>query len=539
MTATFRPQPFLQRTPPRLPQRPRVLLVFPRFPDTFWALPRYRAVTGNRVLYPPLGLLTVAALLPRAWPVRLADMNVRPIDQSDWAWADIVMGSAMHAQRRGLLDVIQQARARGKTTVAGGPYPTSHPEQVLAAGCDLVVCGEGEVTVAELIQALQAGTTGRVIEAGGPADLARSPLPRYELLRMDDYLNVAIQASRGCPHACEFCDVTALFGHAIRYKPPDQVVAELDSLNRLKAPGHVFVCDDNFIAHRGRAKAILEAIIAWNRAHGEPFGFDTQCTVSLGRDAEMIDLLTAANFGQVFIGVESPDETALLAAGKTQNTRYPVAEQLDAICRNGLTVLPSFIIGLDGETKGVDRRIGDLIEQTATPIAMLNLLQAPPGTKLWQRLEQQGRLRHDVLPEEEIFSPLNFIPDRAAEDVRAEFVQAWETVYDPPRFLARAYRYYRRMRPTRSAMAKAAGRPHTGGPRRRRPSKRTLVELRVVLNLIWRQGIVASHRIQFWRQWIGMLRHNPSRMKAYLACCVMAEDMFAIRATLLARSRGR
>ena len=334
---------------------------------------------------------------------------------------------------------------------------------------------------------------------------------------MDDYVNTAVQTSRGCPHACEFCDVTALFGRVPRYKGPEQVIAELERLlYRIKAPRHVFICDDNFIADRSRARAILEAIIDWNRDRGEPFGFDTQCTVELGRDREMIDLLTAANFGQVFVGVESPDEEALVRARKTQNVRRPFVDLIDTICRNGLTVLPSFVVGLDGESKGVGRRICELVEETAAPVAMINLLQALPHTRLWERLEREGRLRRDFIPEEETFGLPNFIPDRPLEEVLSEFTGTWDYLYEPRRFLARTYRYYLAMRPTRKAMAESRGERYTAPKQRRGSLRRELLDLRALLIVVWRQGILAPYRRQFWSQWLGMMRQNPSRVNLYL-----------------------
>ena len=490
-------------------------------------------------MYPPLGLLTVAALLPREWEVRLADLNVRPLSESDWAWADVVMLSAMHAQRRGLLEVIGEARRREKLTVAGGPYPTSHPDDVVKAGCHFVVCGEGEVTVPELVQALERGSPGEVIEARSRPDLSLSPTPRYGLLRIDDYTNTAVQTSRGCPHACEFCDVTALFGRVPRYKKPEQVIAELERLYQLRAPRNVFICDDNFIADRRRARATLEAIIDWNRDHEEPFGFGTQCTVELGRDREMIDLLTAANFGQIFVGVESPDEEPLIRARKTQNVRRPFADLINTICQNGLTVLPSFILGLDGEKKGVGRRICELVEETAAPVAMINLLQATPHTELWERLRREGRLRRDLIPEEETFGMPNYIPDRPLEEVLSEFVGTWDYLYEPRRFLARTYRYYLAMRPTRKAIAKSRGERCTGRKQRTRSLRKGRTDLRALLILVWRQGILAPYRRQFWSQWLGIMRKNPSRVILYLNRCVVGEDMFRIRRTLLSRHRDR
>jgi len=518
---------------------PNVLMVFPQLPFSFWSVPEIRGALGVKGLFPPLGLLTLAALLPCGWEVTLADQNVGPIQDSDWEAADLVMVSGMHAQRRGFLQVIAEGRKRGKLLVAGGPYPSSTPEELIDAGCDFVVCGEGEATVPLLIDLLREGAEGGVIRSGTRPDLPCSPIPRFDLIRMGDYLNMAIQTSRGCPFSCEFCNIASLYGSAIRYKDPCQVVAELELLHRLGAPHSVFVCDDNFIGNRSKAKSILEAVIDWNRSRCEPFGFTTQTTVALGRDPEMIDLLTAANFGEVFVGVESPDDEALSRASKRQNLSGHILNWLDSICRNGLTVLPSFILGMDGEKRGVGRRICELVEKSAAPVAMVNLLQAPPGTRLRNRLQGEGRLVKEVIAEEEIFSPQNFVPDRPQDEVISEFKGAWEYLYEPSRFLARTYRYYLRMRPTRKAMARKKGTTYTGSKERRNPVHQSLLDLRGFLFLVWRQGMAGPARVQFWTQILGMIRGNPSRLKQYLISCAIGEDMFRIRRVLMNRSRRR
>ncbi|MDD5203939.1 MAG: B12-binding domain-containing radical SAM protein [Desulfobacterales bacterium] len=516
---------------------PRVLMVFPELARSFWSLTDIRKALGSKALFPPLGLLTVAALLPSGWKATLSDLNVRPIPESDWEAADLVMVSGMHAQREGFFRLIAEARKRGKPIAAGGPYPSSCPDELIEAGCNFVACGEGETTVPLLIDLLRQGSEGGVIRSNIHPDLSSSPIPRFDLIRMRDYLNMAIQTSRGCPFSCEFCDVVALYGSAIRYKGPLQVVAELEMLLRLGARRTVFVCDDNFIGNRNKAKSILEALVEWNRRRGEPFGFTTQTSLYLGGDLEMIDLLTAANFGEVFVGVESPDEEALSRASKRQNLSGQILRWMETICRNGLTVLPSFIIGMDGEKKGVGRRICELVEKSAAPIAMVNLLQAPPGTTLWKRLQREGRLVKKVIAEEEIFSPQNFVPVRPQDEVISEFRGTWEYLYEPSRFLARTYRYYLRMRPTRKAMAPRKGKRCTESKERRNPVGQGLLDLRGFLFLVWRQGMAGSARVQFWTQILGMIRGNPSRLKQYLISCAFGEEMFRIRRILMNSER--
>ena len=233
----------------------RALLVCPEFPLSFWSFRKSCQLRGNRTVNPPLGLLTVAALLPPEWELRLADLNTRSLTEEDWQWADLILISAMYIQREGLLALVREAKRRGKTVVAGGPYPTSLPEAALEAGCDFVVRGEGENTVPLLLEAMRAGKTG-VIETDEKPDLTTSPIPRFDLLRLDDYATFSIQTSRGCPFDCEFCDVVNLFGRKPRHKTPKQVIAELETLYRLGATGNMFICDDNFIGSKKRAQAL-------------------------------------------------------------------------------------------------------------------------------------------------------------------------------------------------------------------------------------------------------------------------------------------
>lgn len=252
----------------------RALLVCPEFPLSFWSFRKAVRFRGNKTTNPPLGLLTVAALLPREWELRLADLNARRLMDDDWQWADLILISAMYIQREGLLALVREAKRRGKTVVAGGPHPTSLPEAALEAGCDFVVRGEGENTIPLLLEAMKNGKTG-IVENHERPDLTTSPIPRFDLLRLDDYDTMTIQTSRGCPFDCEFCDVVSLFGRKPRYKTPQQVIAELEFLYRLGARGAVFFCDDNFIGSKPHARALLQELTPWLKSRGEPFTFLT------------------------------------------------------------------------------------------------------------------------------------------------------------------------------------------------------------------------------------------------------------------------
>jgi radical SAM superfamily enzyme YgiQ (UPF0313 family) len=522
----------------------KVLLVYPPTPLSFFSYPKLFHRMGCKAFMPPLSLLTVAALLPREWQVHLVDLNVEPVTEALWAWADLVMTSGMIIQRLPMLALIREAKARGKTVVAGGPYASSLPEEVLAAGADFLVRGEGENAMPLFLEALAQGQTGGVIQCDTRPDLALSPMPRYELLNLNHYADLPVQTSRGCPHDCEFCDVVQLFGRHPRYKEPRQVIAELETLYRLGWRGRIFICDDNFIGSKAHARAILRELIPWSKSRGEPFFFHTQATVNLGQDVALIDQMTEANFVEVFLGLESPEEEALILSAKHHNRRAPMQESVETIKANGLCISGSFILGMDGEQPGTGDRIISFIEATSIPSLMINLLQPAPHTRLWKRLEQEGRL----LPEEiansteldTIGARQLFIPSRPREQVMAEYHQVWDTIYEPHRYLERAYRFFLGMRPTRAALARRRGLPAPAlavAPAKM-PLRRTLRDCYVFLVFSWRLGIISSTRWQYWRQLLSLAKRNPSRLMGYLVSCARGEQMFYLRDVLRQRLTG-
>jgi len=513
----------------------RGLLINPEFSHSFWSMKDLCDLAGCKTLMAPLGLITVAALLPGDWEFRLADLNARPLCPDDWDWAEIVMLSGMIVQRKGLLHLIREAKQRRKTVVVGGPYATSVPQEIMEAGADFLVQGEGETTIPLLLAAWRAGATHGVIEPDGRPEMTLSPVPRFDLLHLGDYNTLGIQTSRGCPFNCEFCDIVNLYGRKPRYKSPDQVLAEMELLFKLGWRREILICDDNFIGNQTHARAILKKLIPWMQSHGEPFSFWTQVSANLGNHTAMVDLLTAANFGNVFIGVESPDEAVLVGNRKYQNLKNPLGQSLNNISANGLGVLPSFIMGFDQETKGAGDRICAFVEEHNLPAVMLNLLQALPNTALWDRLKQENRLTETGVSADMIEASFNFLPTRPAAEILAEYIRTVDYLYEPTKYLARTYRYYLAMRPTRAAAGKPKV-PGRGKQKDRLPSLARRNDLLGLLKLFWRQGIVADYRRQFWRQLVGIYRQNPSRLAKYLTQCAIGENLFPIRKSLLARA---
>jgi radical SAM superfamily enzyme YgiQ (UPF0313 family) len=405
-------------------------------------------------------------------------------------------------------------------------------EEVLDAGTDFLVRGEAENIMDRLVAALAEGTKHGVFEDPDKPDMTASPVPRFDLLRFDDYQFLLVQTSRGCPFNCEFCDIVNLYGRKPRYKTPDQVIREFETLLRLGWRRTIFVGDDNFIGNKKHARSILERVIQWQKSRGEPFGLLTQASVNLGQDVEMIDLLTAANFGNVFIGIESPDEDVLERSRKYQNVRNPLAESIDTINRHGLVVLGSFIMGFDGERQGAGERICRFVEETNLSFAMINTMRALPNTSLWDRLKREGRLIEDAQVGEQIAgSQFNFIPTRPEKEIVEEFVRVWDRLYEPGAYFARTYRYFANMRPTRKAMGTEQD-ESASGPKKRRSLEEVHFLVTGFLRLAWRQGIVPSYRFQFWKYLFLLLRKNRSRFITYLHMCGLGENMFRIRESL-------
>jgi radical SAM superfamily enzyme YgiQ (UPF0313 family) len=511
----------------------RTLLINPEMPYAFWTMQGTCELTGVKTLAPPLGLLTVAALLPDSWELRLVDGSVRELSEADWQWADLVMIGCMLVQRYGCLELVREAKKRGKTVIVGGPYPTNWPQEILDAGADIVVQGEAEGIVQSLLEAIADKATGITLKPKKRPAMGLSPVPRFDLINFDDYVVMGIQTSRGCPYNCEFCDVIKLFGRKPRYKAPEQVLAELEMLFNLGWRGPVFISDDNFIGNKPHARAILEKLTPWMKAHGEPFYFWTQTSVNLGKDLELIDLLTEANFSTVFIGVETTEPEVLTKSGKTHNKANEMENWIHTINANGLETVASFIIGFDGEKPGADARICQIVEACNLPYVMINIMTALPGTDLWDRLEREGRLHPLPPPAEMMKLGLNFTPERPDAEILAEWRRTIVQLYQPEKYLARAFNYILEMRPTRSSMAAdKQPAPQSNSNKNDMNMRSTYRELRGVLKLFWRQGIKPPYRGQFWRQFMTVARRNPSRLKKYLRLCSMGENGFIMREKL-------
>jgi len=367
----------------------KVLLINPKYPDTYWSFRHALPFEGKRSAFPPLGLLTVSALLPPSWERRLVDLNVQSLKASAIEWADMVFVTAMLVQKESLREVVRQCKARGKRVVLGGPYVTTTVEALTDA--DNIFLGEAETTLPQFVADLARGDAKRTYQAAERPPLSATPLAHFQLANMKRYGAMSVQYSRGCPFSCEFCDIIEIYGRVPRTKSAQQMLAEFDALYNLGWRGTVFIVDDNFIGNKKNVRQLLPELAAWQRAHGDPFSLMTESSVNLADDEILLNSMRDAGFRSVFLGIETPVEESLKEAQKSQN-RGNLLDSVEKIQSYGMEVMAGFIVGFDNDPEDIFQRQIDFIRQSAIPLAMVGLLNALPDTQLWRRLEREGRL---------------------------------------------------------------------------------------------------------------------------------------------------
>lgn len=422
-----------------------ILLVYPRFAaDTFWNFAETCALFGAKYPAAPLGLITVAAMLPPSWTVRLIDRNAEDLTAADIAWADLVMTGGMLPQQRDTLEVVDLCHAQGKPVAIGGPAVTSTPH--IYEKADFRVLGEAEGVIDAFIAAWNAGTREGVFEIEKfTVDVTKSPVPRFDLLNFDYYLHIGVQFSRGCPFTCEFCDIIELYGRVPRAKTNAQMLTELDELYRLGYRGHVDFVDDNLIGNKKAVRTFMPELKGWLERHDYPFEFTTEASVNLADDDDFLKAMSEANFVGVFVGIESPDADTLVAMKKKQNTRRSLVESIHKIYAAGIFVTAGFIVGFDSEKGSVADGMIKLIEEAAIPVCMVGLLYALPNTQLTRRLTKEGRL-HPVpdsyLPgsADQCTQGLNFDTLRPRAEILHDYKRVLEKVYEPTAYAGRLER---------------------------------------------------------------------------------------------------
>ncbi|OGO63344.1 MAG: B12-binding domain-containing radical SAM protein [Chloroflexi bacterium RBG_19FT_COMBO_50_10] len=478
----------------------RILLVYPEFPDTFWSFKHALRFIHKKAASPPLGLLTVAAMLPPEWEKRLVDLNVTSLTPKDLAWADYVFISAMIVQREAARALIEQCKAFGVKMVAGGPLFTMEHEQFPEV--DYFVLNEAELTLPLFLADLANGCAQPLYSTTKYPDIHLTPAPLWQLVNLKHYDTFSIQFSRGCPFSCDFCNVTALLGHRPRTKTATQIIAELDSLYALGWRKSIFFVDDNFIGNKKLIKSeILPALIEWRKGKtGMPFS--TEVSINLVDDPELLNLMTQAGFDTVFVGIETPNEGSLTECSKNQNKGRDLVESVKQLQRAGLQVQGGFIVGFDNDPPSIFQQQIDFIQKSGIVTAMVGLLQAPPGTRLYDRMRKEGRLVNEMSGDN-VDGSTNIIPKMGLEPLQEGYRKLLAQIYAPKAYYERVTTFLREYHP---------------------PEIRVHLDLQYVLALgrsIYRLGIRGVERVQYWRLFFWTLFRRPRLFPLAITLAIM------------------
>ncbi len=474
-----------------------ILLVYPEMPYAFWSMSNLLRISGKRASYPPIGLLTVAAMLPKEWHKRLIDLNLNKLADEDLKWADYVFIGAMNVQATAARALIRRCKLAGVKVVAGGPLFTH--EYAAFPGVDHFVLNEAEVTLPRFLADLAEGCPKPIYTSPEMADVHTTPVPLWELVDLSQYGFAIVQYSRGCPYQCDFCDVTALFGRRPRTKTSAQIIAELEALGDLDRFDLVVFADDNLIGNKKLLKTdLLPALIEWRRQKQPAVGFATQLTVNLADDPELMQLMLDAGFRHIFVGVETPDEDSLIACKKRQNTRRDLLDSIRQLHRSGFIVTAGFIVGFDTDTAAIFQRQIDFIQDCGIVIAGVSVLKAPPGTELYDRMKREGRLIYEFDFHE---SQTNIVPKMDARTLSAGYKQILTHLCAPEHVFERATAFMRDYRTQYLGQL-----PLTA------PWNLTLVRryLGIIWRIIYSVGLRGPQRAHFWRliRWTAVNRRD-------------------------------
>jgi len=466
----------------------KVLLIYPEFPDTFWSFKHALKFIHKQASLPPLGLLTVAAMLPASWEKHLVDTNVRQITEKDLAWADIVFISAMVIQRTSTQKIIARCKEARLKVVAGGPLFTAEYDQFEEV--DHFILNEAELTLPPFLNDLEAGCAVRVYTSNEYPEIQQTPAPLWELLEIKHYATMAVQYSRGCPFDCEFCNITTLFGHRPRVKTAEQIIRELDALYQLGWRSSVFFVDDNFIGNKKHIKeSLLPALIEWRKGK-IGMTFHTEVSINLADDEELMNMMAAAGFDMVFIGVETPDNESLAECNKKQNQRRDLVEDVKRIQRSGIQVQGGFIVGFDSDTPSIFERQIEFIQKSGIVTAMVGLLQAPIGTRLYERLKQEGRLL-GVFSGDNVDGRTNIIPKMNLDVLHQGYKTVVSYLYDAPNYFERVRTFLKEFK----------------APRFTTPLR--FEYLMAFFRSIVQLGILDKERIHYWKLFFWTLFRRP------------------------------
>lgn len=489
----------------------RVLLVYPQNPDTFWSFKHVLRFVSKRSTFPPLGLLTIAAMLPQDWDLKLVDLNVERLRDADLQWADYVFISAMIVHMPSVKEIVARCNALNKPVVAGGPLFTTGHENFPTV--PHFVLGEAEELMPSLVSDMLAGTVKQYYKAPNRPNVTQVPVPRWDLVNFRHYVTMAVQFSRGCPFDCEFCDIIIMNGRVPRTKTPDQLIGELETLRLQGWKDMVFIVDDNFIGDKKRTKILLREMIAWRERVRPSMGFFTEASVNLADDAELCELMVKAGFTKVFVGIETPVTESLQECHKLQNKGRDLIESVKTLQRAGMEVMGGFIVGFDNDQQDIFNRQFDFIQRSGVVTAMVGLLQALPQTKLYQRLAREGRLE-SAATGNNTEAVLNFKTKLDREFLQNGYRNLMKTLYEPKV-------YYQRIRTFLETH-------HPRGPRLRLSPG----DLQAFLKSFWMLGIRERGRHNYWRFFWSVLLRRPGQMRQAIELAVIGYHFRRVAARL-------
>lgn len=475
----------------------KALLIYPKYPDTFWSFKHILKFISRKAAFPPLGLLTVASMLPEDWEKRLIDINVNPLREQDVDWADIIFVSAMIVQEESAREAIALCKSKGKTVIAGGPLFNTQWKSF--KDVDHFVLNEAEITLPRFLKDLENRKPKHLYTSSKRPVISATPIPMWSLVNFKDYATMALQYSRGCPFNCEFCDIIIMNGRIPRTKSPEQMINELQSLYDAGWTGSLFIVDDNFIGNKAEVKKMLPFIIEWQRRHRYPFKFLTEASANLADDEELLVLMSKANFAKVFLGIETPQVESLIECHKMQNTRRDLSESVQIIQKNGMQVMGGFIVGFDNDRESTFDLQIKFIQKVGIVTAMVGLLAALPKTRLWNRLKSEGRLLRKTTGENTDGS-LNFVPKMGAVQLKAGYKKILNNIYSSKQYYKRINTFVKNYKP-------------------KSKSRFSKIYLHAFLRSTWRIGIVSRSRFRYW--WL-IIRTMFTKIKALPAAIELA-----------------
>lgn len=465
-----------------------ILLVWPADPPTFWSFCHVLPFVAKKSAYPPLGLLTIAAMLPRAWNQRLVDLNIRALTDADIDWADYVLLSGMIVHADSAHEIIRRCIEKQTPVIAGGPLFTTGRERF--PELRHVVLGEAEDIMPKLVDDMTRRDVQPSYRAATRPDVTRTPIPRWDLLTHRHYATMPLQFSRGCPFNCEFCDIIVMNGRVPRVKTPPQMIAELEALRATGWDESVFIVDDNFIGNKVKVKAFLRELIAWRRHRRAAPSFLTEASLNLADDAELLDLMVRAGFKKVFVGIESPCYESLAECAKVQNSSRDMAASVRKIHNAGMEVMGGFIVGFDNDTSNIFERQRRFIEESGIVTAMVGLLTALPETRLFHRLREEGRLlAHST--GNNLDAVLNFIPKLDRETLIEGYRDLVKRIYSPRDYYKRVLIFLQTYKPS--------------GPKVRLSA----TDIRAFFHSLWTLGVRTRGRFEYWKFMTRALATHP------------------------------